>query len=567
MCGTYRPAWQRRSYSRRACCDCRRSCVNARRDLPLRPSCLAAGGSKSPPRVYFSHSGRPTHSSARRSRNSSLGSIPAGRVGRTPAVPRCFVRFCRRRSRFSPGYSTSPLLIRYCASCSRLFPGITQHRKHHRRLANRYMAEFEPRRLASANRMDVTQISDAAMSSNFQTPRAFDTWLHRSFGADMKLLTFAQRHARRTVELCPLQGEGYVYLADLCFLNQAPRMRSRPSLTRDYASAPTTAMCSTAWTSRALVRPTRRRDRVLGHAASIRLGRISNKSCSGSSTPECRPACCSTNWSPEWQTLRKVWDQYCRSGTPEDLTDLLSYASEMAPLEIANEQSPVRPAYVWYRLASMNADVGRVDESLGCLERADECDPAQYAIRFASGKTLIAVGRLPEAEPHVRWCLTRRPGDKNLSDALLVISKHRLAMRTTAQATNEIVPTAHSLRQRATVPVASEATPVPAIQLASQGIMRSAVSLRVTPTGRGRRGLFCAICRFVLWGFSAPFRRRTAVLGTGSLFRDSGLGRRHQACLILLVSPPPGLDSLSWFSRPRAFGTGSDVRLARRDAV
>jgi hypothetical protein len=163
---------------------------------------------------------------------------------------------------------------------------------------------------------------------------------------------------------------------------------------------------------------------------------------------------------PEWLTLREVWDQYCRSGTPQDLTDLLSYASEIAPLEIAQRHSVVRPAYVWYRLASMNADVGRARESLGCLERAYACDATQYAIRYALGKGLIAVGRLPEAEPHVRWCLARRPGDKNLSDALLAISKHRLATRTTGRAASTMFPAVQSPGPQAPVPVASGPLPI-----------------------------------------------------------------------------------------------------------
>ena len=375
------------------------------------------------------------------------------------------------------------------------------------------MAEFERRRLASDNRMDVTQISDAAMSSDFQSPQAFDTWLHRAFGADMKLLTFAQRHARRTVELCPLQGEGYVYLADLCFLNQAPRAAIAAFVDQGLRVRP--------YDRNVLYRAGRQELLSGRHDAAIEFW----SRCFNTPGPHQQqivfrlvysgmPARMLLNkLEPEWQTLREVWDQYCRSGTPQDLIDVLSYASEMAPLEIANEQSPVRPAYVWYRLASMNADVGRVDESLGCLERADECDPVQYAIRFALGKTLIAVGRLPEAEPHVRWCLARRPGDKNLSDCAaghLETTTRDAIYRAICQCDDSNGPRASPT---GACSCSWSAHTGPAI---ANGIPRHHAfrgeSPRFAPTGGSRRGLFSALCRLVLRGVSASLRWRTAVL-------------------------------------------------------
>jgi tetratricopeptide (TPR) repeat protein len=331
------------------------------------------------------------------------------------------------------------------------------HARAHRRLANRYMAEFERRELESSNRMDVTQISDAAMSSEFASPQALVGWLQRAFGTDIKLLQFALRHARRTVELCPLQGEGYVYLADLCFLNQAPReasaalvdqgLRVRPYDRNVLHRAGRQELLSgrndaaIEFWSRCFNTPGPHQQQIVfrllysGMPARMLLDRLK----------------------PKWQTLREVWDQYRKSGTPQDLADLLSYAAGMAPQEIENTSSGVRPGYVWYRLAAMYADVGRIDEALPCLEHAYACDPMQYTVRYALGKALITVGRFPEAEPHVRWCLARRPGDKYLSDALLAISKHRLAMRTTARAPDAMIPMLQPHSQQPPVPAAANA--------------------------------------------------------------------------------------------------------------
>jgi tetratricopeptide (TPR) repeat protein len=323
------------------------------------------------------------------------------------------------------------------------------------------MAEFERSGLDGTNRMDIAQISDAATSSSFESSRELGDWLRRAFGPDIKLLQLALRHTHRTVQLCPLQGEGYVYLADLCFFDQAPRE--------------TTA----AFVDQALrVRPYDRN--VL-----YRAGRQELLSGRNEAAIEFWSRCFNTpgphqqqivfrlvysgmparmlldKFKPEWHTLLEVWEQYRQSGTPQDLADLRTYAVEAAPQEIAKENSAVRPASIWYRLAAMHADVGRVDESLACLERAYASDTTQYAVRYALGKALIAVGRLPEAEPHVRWCLARRPGDKNLTAALLAISKHRLAMRTTTRPEAAQIPAVQPFEQRPFVPPAVSA---PAIQ-------------------------------------------------------------------------------------------------------
>jgi O-antigen ligase len=314
------------------------------------------------------------------------------------------------------------------------------HARAHCRLADRYMAEFELRAAASANPMDIRQIADAAMASKFESAQALDSWLEAAFGKDVQLLRYALAHARRTVELCPLEGDAYVYLAELCFLNQTPRaaisalvdqgLRVRPYdrnvLTKAGLEELAVGRIEPAiklW-SRCFNTPGRHQQEIAyrlvaaGMPAQILL----------------------TNLRPEWQTLREVWAQYLRTGVSQDLSDLLSYAAELAQQEIANPTG-MRPVFVWYRLAAMHADIGRPDESLAYLQRAHACDSNRYAVRYALAKVLLETGRFAESEPHVRWCLSRRPGDKGLRDALVAISKHRLAARTSPRSTGSVTAT------------------------------------------------------------------------------------------------------------------------------
>jgi tetratricopeptide (TPR) repeat protein len=302
------------------------------------------------------------------------------------------------------------------------------HARAHSRLADRLLTEFERRSQAGANRMDVSQIREAAMTSAFASPEEFGGWLKRAFGDDIQLVRQALHHAHRAVELCPLQGEGYLYLADLCFLERAPRADidayvDQARRVRPYDKNVLTkcglqelllgrADSALALWSKCFNTPGSHQNEIVfrlvasGMPARMLLARLK----------------------PDWRTLREVWAQYRKHGGPHDLADLLSYAAEVTPKEIDDHGGP-RPAYVWYWNSTLYSDVGRTADALACLERAYACDPHQYSIRYALAKSLLASGRLPEAEPHVRWCLARRPEDKRLTDALVTISKHRLASR------------------------------------------------------------------------------------------------------------------------------------------
>ena len=66
--------------------------------------------------------------------------------------------------------------------------------------------------------MDIGQIRDAAIASQFPSREALSEWLGRAIGEHQKLLYRALWHARQAVMRCPLQGEAYLFLAELVFL-------------------------------------------------------------------------------------------------------------------------------------------------------------------------------------------------------------------------------------------------------------------------------------------------------------------------------------------------------------
>jgi tetratricopeptide (TPR) repeat protein len=129
---------------------------------------------------------------------------------------------------------------------------------------------------------------------------------------------------------------------------------------------------------------------------------------------------------PEWRTLREVWPPYRQFGSPQDVAEILTYATAAAQRETEKPRG-ISPATVWFWQASLYSDVRHSEEALECLNRAYTANPHHYPIRYSLGKALLAAGRLNEAEPHVRWCLARRPEDKWLGDAIASISRQRFA--------------------------------------------------------------------------------------------------------------------------------------------
>jgi tetratricopeptide (TPR) repeat protein len=306
-----------------------------------------------------------------------------------------------------------------------------QFARAHRRLADRYLAEFELGVSGAANVLEVTQIRDAAMASSFKSSAEIRAWLVRAFGPKVQLLRRAQQHARRALELCPLQGDAYLRLAEVAFLEPGS-----PRAVEAYVE------------QGLLVRPNDRNVLIRAGRQEFLLGRYDRAVTHWSkcfNTPGRHQQEITfrfvaagmpakeflTSFQPDWQSLRDIWNQYKKSDNSAELDDILAYAEEETRRETV-QPAGTPPAIVLYWQSLMYAEAGRDRESLACLERAYRYDPRQYAIRHALAKSLQALGNIAEAEPHVRWCIARRPSDESLRAALEGIAKARLAQHKSA---------------------------------------------------------------------------------------------------------------------------------------
>ena len=294
----------------------------------------------------------------------------------------------------------------------------------HLRLAGKNLQLFEQRQLVSDNSMSIDQIRDAAIASQFASAQALRKWLVQAFGENSRLLYRAHYHARQALRLCPLQGEGYLYLANLCFLEG----HSTPAIN--------------AYLEQGLrVRP--HSGRVLFEAGRQRLllGQVEQgfgdwQKIYNETGPHQQkiirllagqlPANGFLEFfAPGWSTLPTLWKQYRERGTPDDWQEILDYTAAVAEKSRA-QQSSYQAAHIRHALGDMHQALSHPEQALIYFQQALKLSPNVYTFRRSLGRALLQAKQYPLAEPHLRWCLARKPGNESLQEELIQATKSRL---------------------------------------------------------------------------------------------------------------------------------------------
>lgn len=297
----------------------------------------------------------------------------------------------------------------------------------HLRLAGRYIQRFELMQFEASNSMSLASISEAARASNFKNRAETVAWLERAFGQRSRDLSLAHDHAVRAVELCPLQGEGYLFLWHLCFLEPPQRrdvnawiaqaQKVRPyegeilyEAGRNTLLSGNVEECFTLW-KEAVKRTGTHRGRIVELVA----GRLPAEEFL-------------SRIEPGWEMLAALRVKYEEYGATEDLITLAQYISQAAEQRDANPHEPIaRKAYAWREAGEVYRVLGEHERSIACAKRACELKPHDFSTRFSLANALVAAEDYEAADSHVRWCLARRP-DIRLLEQWLVEGARRKHM-------------------------------------------------------------------------------------------------------------------------------------------
>jgi O-antigen ligase/tetratricopeptide (TPR) repeat protein len=304
---------------------------------------------------------------------------------------------------------------------ARLRPGFAAA---HTMLANRLVQLFNVRQSLADNRLPLSQVRDAAVQSQFVSGAALHAWLARALGGNEALLYRAWNHARQAAALAPLEGDAYVRLAELCFLEgrgfaetdaylqQATLVRPLDGPLLFEAGRQWGARGIDEWAQLCWARAARLPGTQRIHIARAVAGRL--------------PAAAVIElFAPQWDALPDYWRAY-RTTTPSEAGDLLAYASAAADRETPGLR-PARAAAVWRSLAAMQRDVGQLDAAVASLGRACTAAPDDYASHRELALALCEAGQLAAAQAELRWCRDRRTNDRAIDAAAVSIARAQAA--------------------------------------------------------------------------------------------------------------------------------------------
>lgn len=308
-------------------------------------------------------------------------------------------------------------------------------------LANLRMAEmclrtFDIRQQNSENAMPLTQVRDAAVASNFKNREEQDQWLTAAIGPNRECLDRAARCARRSLHLCPLQGDAYVYLANIAFLdglrdNAKHALIDQAERLRPYSGTVLVAVGQEAaiegdvpramdYCKRAFRQNPESQQCVIEWLA----GRINAQQFIDIFEPD----------------LRGLGSIYMRFRFLNYRDDAI-YAGERyaAALEAeAERRTGAAAAQLWSVATGVHQYAGKNEQALACSERAVRSAPGDAAARRTYGFQLLEAARYDDAVVQFQWCLRYDADDQPAQSGLNRAMHRGLTSPATANGTTPV---------------------------------------------------------------------------------------------------------------------------------
>jgi tetratricopeptide (TPR) repeat protein len=305
------------------------------------------------------------------------------------------------------------------------------HARAHLELAECYLRLFDSIQADSENAMSLANLRDAVLRSRFPSREARDEWLGRAVGKHVGYLDRALRSVRRSLALCPVQGRAYVYLAELCFLENGGEDRKTACMEQALRVRPFDGEVLYSVAAEALLAGDY--DRWLELARkSFQSGRPAQRRLIAdlvSRTPqevlEDMIQVVVREFQPDFEALCTLCAHVQRRGRPEQSVWLQRRCAEQAESDAKSAQGG-DAARLWDQARQFYVAIGDLDRASECARSAAACDPGSFTARYGLGLMLLARGRPDEAEPHLRWCRQRRPNDAEVEAKWKEAFKSRL---------------------------------------------------------------------------------------------------------------------------------------------
>lgn len=296
------------------------------------------------------------------------------------------------------------------------------------RLTAAYMEAFELAQETAENPMGLSQIRDAAIASAFTSRENQDKWLSVAVGTNRRFIDAAIQSCHAALRLCPLQGEGYVYLAQLSFLEgpraipkealvaQAIQVRPRKGIVQ-VAAGKEAALAgkypeAVAWWKQAFHREPDSQAAVIELVA-----------------PQIPAQVFVSNFEPDANGMGKLYKYYRNAQRPDDARLVAREYVRILPKLAQELAEPDAAAAQWREASSVYEFLEDLPASVDCQRRAIEAQPNDFDSRRQYGSLLIRSGRFDEAVENLQWCLRRQAEDSTTLQLLAQAHRERLSAK------------------------------------------------------------------------------------------------------------------------------------------
>lgn len=309
----------------------------------------------------------------------------------------------------------------------------------HTRLAGLYLQQFDVAQQYAQNPMPLSQVRDAALASQFPSRDAMNQWIQRAVGSNRQWIDKALMHARQGVALCPLQGEGYTFLASLAFLESPVAERKSQYVRQALATRPHDGRVLYVAGQESLLAGDVDRAIELWKRSFHQENSIRNRMLAelAAIIP---PNDLLIGFDLDVTGCVALHTIYSAAGEAEASEITARYC--VPKLEaLSRQQHGPELATTLRQLGKFYSAINAPEAAIAALQKAVAVEPSHFETRRRLAQRLFEAARTTEALEHIEWCSRRRPEDQATRDLLTRV--HRASVLEQAQQ-----PTSNSMQIR-----------------------------------------------------------------------------------------------------------------------
>ncbi|HEY2827405.1 MAG TPA: hypothetical protein VGJ04_07370, partial [Pirellulales bacterium] len=230
------------------------------------------------------------------------------------------------------------------------------------------------------------------------------------------------------VNLCPLYGEAYLYLSELCFLEGTSATAKSQFLAQALAVRPYDGEVQFEAGKECFLEG--QSDEAIEHwRLAYRSGEEYKTRLIDLFTNELAAQVPISffleQFQPDLDGLRQLLAHYRNSPPSNQRSSLWQYSAAQI-VAAATAQQGASASTLWLEAEPLYHDLGDGAHRLMCITQALIANPGNYSAHQAAVNCYYEQSDFDRADEHVKWCLTRSPNDSNLKRIHDAVVKARL---------------------------------------------------------------------------------------------------------------------------------------------